>query len=248
MNNGNFKVKCVMSCSKNLSIGKEYDVVDGYIYHENGKSIMQYYSIEEINNQFLSQFELVEEKENENMSKWNGKIRCLSTEGYTCFTKGKVYEINDGSITTDNGHVDYKYKSLSDFRNRVGAKFEEVFDDDLRKLIKPCMLVRCRDRVLRMAIQCEGEIVLKTSESIRYIDFSNYDNNLLLKKRTMEYLDIIEVYGYTNSRFTSLEIRKDYRDLIWKREEKSPQQIKIEEIERKQRELADELAELRKDM
>lgn len=246
MIDGNFRMRCVDSYSNGFLINKEYDVIDGHIHHENGISAGVYNSVDKINNEFCSQFELVE-KEKENMRKWNGKIRCVSTEGYTCFTKGKVYEINDGSITTDNGHIDYKYKSLSDFRNRVRAKFEEVFEDDLRELIKPCMVVVTRNGDKHITMQTVDGIILVDKDG-RFLDVKSLDVDLKARYRVFERNDVMKVYGLKKFTTEMLNIDEEHRDLLWKREEKSPQQIKIEEIERKQRELADELAELRKDM
>ena len=46
----------------------------------------------------------------------------------------------------------------------------------------------------------------------------------------------------------NFDISTSNRPLIWKREEKSPTQLKLEELEKKQREIADEMEKLRKEL
>lgn len=57
--------------------------------------------------------------------------------------------------------------------------------------------------------------------------------------------DIIEVKDLSD---TFSGHRTIGSETLWKLEEKSPQQIKLEELELKQREIADEMAKLRKEM
>lgn len=247
MNDGNFKVRCISFSNIEFSYNKIYEVFNGRI---KGECFIHssYYSIDELNNSpsIRSQFELVEEG-GKNMSKWNGKIRCINPMGCVFYTKDKAYDVKNGQFTTDDGCRSEEYESFEHLYEDSVAKWEEI-KEDLREMLKPCMVVKCRDGILRMLIQCEDGIVLKQLNTVEYIKLSDYYNDLLINKQRNQHLDIIEVYGYSNNKSTSLELRTNYRELLWKREEKSKTQIEIEEIETEQRKLADRLAKLRKEM
>ena len=72
---------------------------------------------------------------------------------------------------------------------------------------------------------------------------SSLDKNLLDDSKMTEY-DIMEIRGYADVNQFEIETRP----LIWKRTEKSPTQLKLEELEKKQREIADEMEKLRKEL
>ena len=72
---------------------------------------------------------------------------------------------------------------------------------------------------------------------------SSFDEKLLDNSNMSEY-DIMEIRGYADVDQT----RIDNRPLIWKRVELSPTQLKLEELEKKQREIADEMEKLRKEL
>jgi hypothetical protein len=60
--NGNFKVRCVESYKDWTTVGKIYSVVNGIFTYNNGHpEAHKYYSVEEMNKNFISQFELVAE-------------------------------------------------------------------------------------------------------------------------------------------------------------------------------------------
>lgn len=245
MSDGNFKIRCIESFSNEFHVGKEYDVIEGNIYHNGGISVLQYSSVEQINQQFCSQFELVEEG-GKNMSKWNGKIRCIDNNNVRWYTTGKIYEVKDG-VFFDDEYDKEEIESFEAWSAGRGSKWEEV-KEDLRELLKPCMMVKCRDGILRMVVQCEDGLIIKRFNGNDWILISDYNDDLTLVKRVNEHLDIIEIYGYEKFHGKSLQPSINSRELLWKREEKSPQQIEIEEIEAEQRKLADRLAKLRKEM
>lgn len=125
MNNGNFKIKCIKSFSNEFHVGKEYDVIEGNIYHDGGISVLQYSSVEQINQQFCSKFELVEEG-GKNMSKWNGKIKCVGMadkSGWANYTKGKIYDVKNGVIITDSG-MSVNGESFEYFCDKSCARWE----------------------------------------------------------------------------------------------------------------------------
>ena len=184
------------------------------------------------------------------MSKWNGKIRCLDAKGLArVYTKDKVYEVVNGSIFRDDCTSSPIHESFDEWCRLRGGKWEEVKEiEDLREIIKPCMLVKCRNGEYRIVLQYSDGIILDGFDKQGFIDIHRYNKDLTMCDEDSREFDIIEVYGYSFLTSHILSAWEPQRQLIWKREEKTPQQIKIEEIERKQRELADELAELRKDM
>jgi len=108
-----------------------------------------------------------------------------------------------------------------------------------------------------------GEHVVKIRQGDLYLVLKNeltgtkryFEANLDNHTETLEYkgesdkhFDIIEVfemnYGFV---LKNLEDGTNLKS-IWKRQEKSPTQIKLEELETKQREIADEIKQLRESM
>lgn len=75
----------------------------------------------------------------------------------------------------------------------------------------------------------------------------NYNDEMLKPKESSRSYDIIKVYESYVDDYTAWCFSSTHRDslkLVWERKEKTPQQIKKEEIEAKMRKLADELKEL----
>ena len=179
----------------------------------------------------------------------NFKVRCLHEGGYNkYYTKGKVYEVIDGVFTYDDGDVVENITSFDDFNIRTSAMWELIEDSsDLRELIKPCYVVRFRgeeDWCLAMN-RTDGTIGFNSINNIRrgIIRMSSLDENLLDNSNMSEY-DIMEIRGYADVDQT----RIDNRPLIWERTEISPTQLKLEELEKRQREIADEMEKLRKEL
>ena len=118
--------------------------------------------------------------------------------------------------------------------------------EDLRKLIKPCYAVKIRDgRYVIAFARKDSEINFNRTEDISngVTKLSYFDENLIDNDGYSEY-DIMEIRGYAGTDQKNIE----GREIIWKREEKSPTQIKIEELETEQRKIADKIAELRKEL
>ena len=118
--------------------------------------------------------------------------------------------------------------------------------EDLRELIKPCYAVRIRDgRWLIAFMRKDGDINLNRIDDIScgVTKVSDFDENLLDSGSIPAY-DIMEIRGFTNINQYNIE----NREIIWERIEKSPAQIRLEELETVQRRIADEIAELRKEI
>ena len=152
---------------------------------------------------------------------------------------GKITRIDTESpeykVTFEDGQ--WWHYNAEDLEKEVG---------DLRELIKSCYVVRIRDgRWLIAFAEQHGRIGLNDIDNISYgvTLVSNF------KKKTLDHdfdsrYDIMEIRGYAENNQEIIAIR----DVVWEREEKSPTQIKLEELEKEQRKIADEIAELRKEL
>ena len=144
------------------------------------------------------------------------------------------------------------FRSVSQSRYEAGDWWDyneedlEKVVEDLRELIKPCYAVRIRDgRWLIAFARKDNEINFNETGdiSIGVTKLSDFDKSLIDKDGYSQY-DIMEIRGYSSANQKNIEERK----IIWKREEKSPTQIKLEELETEQRKIADKIAELRKEL
>lgn len=174
--------------------------------------------------------------------------KCVSTP-YCNLTVGKVYETDDlgNGLIDDNGSRHSNDDRIMDFKV---SKFEEVKGEDevedLREMLKVGYVVKYRNGEFRMVMETEMGICFVNSNGY-YLAKTDFDKNLKVISMC-ETFDIVEVYGFKCHYSDCLEVSSKYRKLIWKREEKSPTEIKLEELEKKQREIADEMEKLRKEL
>jgi hypothetical protein len=167
------------------------------------------------------------------MRKW----KCIETKKQN-FTAGKIYEENqNGYLTNDFGIVDICFPI-----NFANTKFEEFKGFTLADL-KPCMVVVRRDGSVCGTFQLKDE--LKLQEDLNGVNCCTDNYNDDLTSKLSKKFDIMQVYNFSDNFF---EISIEQRELLWERIEKSPRQLKLEELETKQREIADEMAKLRKEM
>ena len=166
----------------------------------------------------------------------NFKVRALETHN-DFFTNGDIFIFKNGITTWNNGNESLTYDNFLELigRNSWDNYLEEVKEEgdnkmeDLRELIKPCMVVKFRDDVLTMVYDTQNGINFNT-ETNGYTDLKSLNEQLLYKDDS--HYDIVEIYGlYPCTGSFCHKISTKDRPLIWKREEKSPTQIKIEEIE-----------------
>lgn len=166
----------------------------------------------------------------------NGKFVCV--KGFNgMMTKGKIYDFTDGKTMLDCGVETNTYLDEVSWNNINGDY----------TVIKSCN-AQPKDllqmgRIVKHKNDAWG-FVLK--ESILYPHGLNlisiFDDNLATNGGRY---DIVEIYEATEmSCFDVCEKVKNIGKLLWKREEKTPQQIEIEEIEKKQRELAEKQKKL----
>lgn len=185
------------------------------------------------------------------------RFKCLSvdTTNMRHFTIGKIYETDNNMLNyrLDGGNIASYCPLIEDGDVERGLVFEEIKEEgenkmeDLRELIKPCYVVRFRGEeswCLAMN-RTDGTIGFNSINNIRrgIIRMSSLDENLLDNSKMSEY-DIMEIRGYGDVNQSDI----NNRPLIWKRIELSPTQLKLEELEKKQREIADEMEKLRKEL
>lgn len=181
------------------------------------------------------------------MRKW----RCIKSNDKKYWTVGKIYITNDdGKGLVSDNDKDYKPNWIEPWRMRehwhLGAEFEEDLSFTQSDL-KPCMFVKLRGyEEWCIIIQAKNGLHINSLKDMRCI--SSVENYVNFRNRTssvVSIFDIVEVKDLNSSTSSHTTINSE---TLWKLEEKSPQQIKLEELELKQREIADEMAKLRKEM
>ena len=178
----------------------------------------------------------------------NFKVKCLDVRGYDgYYTEGKIYEVVDGVFTYDDGDVIRNITSFDDFNTSTSAMWELVEDSsDLRELVKQGYVVKHIDDTLsKIEMNGDGKLVISGDDHWCTLDkltkdLSGYNGDV---NSTIK-----EIYGHSHSNAYAHKVSLSSRDIIWKREEISPTQLKLEELEKKQREIADEMEKLRKEL
>lgn len=161
------------------------------------------------------------------------KIRCVKNSfygsGVTFYDEGGVYELRkDGYLSKLNGQqvVFNKNNSFEEFQKWSSAKWELITEQTLTKEeLEDGDICVLRDN--REAIVFKNVIILPNGSVIR-------ETQSDLKNRAFDNLDIMEVYRN--------------KELIYKREEKSAQQIEIENIQSKMEKLNKRLEVLKGEM
>ena len=168
------------------------------------------------------------------MSNWNCKVRCVVA--WTDVWKvGKIYRVENGCLENENGMGSNRYKDVTELNCVMASKFEEVLDipQPHKSLLKSGMKVVYRSGIEKYVF-LPADVFMDengtTGNSLSY-----YSDDMLFKSCSFSSpssQDIMEIYTEDG-------------ELIAKREEKSAKDIKIEELEKRMRELADEIAELK---
>jgi hypothetical protein len=167
-----------------------------------------------------------------------GKFICIKQNGIGKFmTKGKVYEFKNGTTVTNSGNNTFKVTDLEEFNNIFITKLAPYDPQQPKDILTIGRIVKHRN----------GKMGFVLKESIIYNErmgfVSEYFENL---EHVIDEWSIIEIYEYTvTSHFKTDGNVGDLGDLVWKREEKTAQQIEIERIENKMRKLADDLKNLK---
>ncbi len=168
------------------------------------------------------------------MSNWNGKVRCVFS-GTNTWKLDKVYRVVNGCLENENGMGNNRYKNVTEMNSVMASQFEEVLNipQPHKSLLKSGMKVVYRSGIEKYVF-LPADVFMDengtTGNSLSY-----YSDDMLFKSCSFSSpssQDIMEIYTEDG-------------ELIAKREEKSAKDTKIEELEKRMRELADEIAELK---
>ena len=180
----------------------------------------------------------------------NFKIRALKDYA-RFFTNGEVYEFRNGICAWDYGDKSRLYESFEQFieKNSMFWKgcFELIKEEgenkmvDLRELLNVGYIVKFEDNKL-------SKIEINSYADLSFSGEHWFPLERLKSDLTYSDMKIIEVYGRCSSNADAWKLSTENRPLIWKRTEISPTQLKLEELEKKQREIADEMEKLRKEL
>lgn len=112
--------------------------------------------------------------------------------------------------------------------------------------LRPCMVVKTRDGGLYLVAQHKYGLSLIRNNG--WLDFDGIYNNDLIRLSETEWskgFDIMEVYDLNEYESHAMDISTDNRELLFKREEQSPRDIKIKELQDKMDEIKREMEELK---
>ena len=167
------------------------------------------------------------------MSNWNGKVRCVFS-GTNKWKLDKVYKVVNGCLENENGMGNNRYKNVTEMNSVMASQFEEVLDipQPHKSLLKSGMKVVYRSGLERYVF-LPADIFMDENGATRN-SLSHYSDDMLWNS----------IFYSPNSQ-DIMEIYTEDGELIAKREEKSAKDTKIEELEKRMRELADEIAELK---
>ena len=182
------------------------------------------------------------------MRKW----RCIKSNNKEYWTVGKIYTTNDeGKGLVSDNDKEGGCNWIEPWRMRgywyLGAQFEEITSFTQSDL-KPCMFVKLRGyEEWCIIIQAKNGLHINSLNDMRCMaPINNYVNfRHVYKEKEFRQFDILEVKDINDKLINGCVFNSP---TLWKLEEKSPQQIKLKELELKQREIADEMAKLRKEM
>ena len=145
---------------------------------------------------------------------------------------GKIYKVVNGRVEKENGMSCYNYNDINDLNCLMASQFEEVLEPH-KSLLKSGMKVVYRSGVEKYVF-LPADVFMDengtTGNSLSY-----YSDDMLFKSCSFSSpssQDIMEIYTEDG-------------ELIARREEKSAKDTKIEELEKRMRDLADEIAELK---
>ena len=163
------------------------------------------------------------------MSNWNGKVKCVRQVFPSMWKKDKIYKVIDGRVEHEEDYTD-AYENFEDFQRITLSDFEEIsIPQPHKSLLKSGMKVVYRDGSERYVFLPANKLLF---------DCGSVATSLLL------FSDSLLVDKYKND-CDIMEIYTEDSELIAKREEKSAKDTKIAELEKRMRELADEIAELK---
>lgn len=143
----------------------------------------------------------------------NFKMRCVDKGGGDMYTNGKVYEYKDGRIVSDNGTMNMIFDTFKEFQELSMAEWELITENQIST---------------KEELE-DGDIcVLRNSE--RIVFFEEYFFMKDGKSVNIAYGYNSELVSFCSDKYDIMEVYRN-KELIYKREEKSAQQIEIENIQ-----------------
>ena len=168
------------------------------------------------------------------MSNWNGNVRCIASDTGV-WKAGEIYKVVNGRVQKENRMSCHDFRDINNLNSLMDSQFEEVLDipQPHKSLLKSGMKVVYRSGIEKYVF-LPADVFMDengtTGNSLSY-----YSDDMLFKSCSFSSpssQDIMEIYTEDG-------------ELIAKREENSAKDTKIEELEKRMRELADEIAELK---
>ena len=161
------------------------------------------------------------------MSNWNGKVKCTREVFPSIWKKDKIYKVIDGRVEHEEDYT-VAFENFEDFQRGSLSTFEEIpIPQPHKSSLKSGMKVVYRDGSERYVFLPAGVLMDKNGTIGNRL--SHYSDDMCTSP---SFQDIMEIYTEDG-------------ELIAKREEKSAKDVKIEELEKRMRDLADEIAELK---
>ena len=211
---------------------------DGNAYSGDFKAKNGWYLLE-------SELKLVEEEAKDFLTKMHEHgLKWGSGDKYTNFNLTSFQYYGDQTTYSNTGG--YENIRFSQSKNRKILEWSDYMKkeftlDDLRPGVH---VVKLRKNRLGTGLVLADTILF--AKSIALLEFFNKD----MTSKCVHLNDIVEIFeikdGDNGPAELSEILDEQYLTSIWKRTEKSPAQIRLEELEEKQRKLADEIAEVRK--
>lgn len=130
----------------------------------------------------------------------------------------------------------------------IKSNYEIIFGKTkfTRDDLKPCMVVKLRDDS-ELYIVTESKEGFVLTSLYGHMSLNSYNEDMLCVSgyNSDRGYDIIEVYSLRDTNYHANEISIDKRDLLYKRTEPSPRDIKIKELQDKMDAIKREMDELK---
>ena len=165
------------------------------------------------------------------------------------WTENKIYETdkNGCGLVSDDG--DNGFVNVVNFTMKIqGVEFVEVTQFTKADL-KPCMVVELRNKWIARIEEVKGGLCVSVvNKETDWSELCYYNEDLTCAWARYKSWDIMKVYGFCDYGCGKYLLNTENRKLLWERIEKSPTQLKLEELENKQREIADEIRKISEEM
>ena len=193
------------------------------------------------------------------MNGGNWKMKCVDDGGCSFCKTGNVYEVKNGKFQREDGGESCKYESFEGFvGGNVNTNWELIKEESKFTLddIKEGYFVKIRDGRLLLVVKMEDGLLRGYDKNSTFIvGFHEYiyQKNMCVFLSHNKIYDIMEVYGYGLLSKPHFDLEQflfstSNRTLLYKREELSPQQLKLKKLEDKQRKITDKISKLRESL